>query len=228
MPKPLVIAHRGDPTHGLENSLNAFRLALSVPVDMIEFDVRKGRDNTLYIMHDRDTGRTADRNINIEKAMPDEIARVRLKNGEPIPTLHDVLTEVAGAAALNIEIKSKGAGALIAEHLKGTGYQGNFILSSFQEQEVIDAQKALPGVQVAGVFDTFIPSEISAYQRKGYRFISLNKKTVTRELVALLHDQGIKVYVWTVDDESEMKELIFWDADGIYSNDPARLRKVVG
>ena len=228
MPKPLVIAHRGDPTHGLENSLNAFRLALSVPVDMIEFDVRKGRDNTLYIMHDRDTGRTADRNINIERATADEIARVRLKNGEPIPTLRDVLAEVAGAAALNIEIKSKGAGALVAEHLKGSGYQGNVVLSSFQEREVIDAQRALSGVQVAGIFDTFIPPEISAYQRKGYRFISLNRKTVTRELVALLHDQGIKVYVWTVDDDSEMKELISWNVDGIYSNDPVRLRKVVG
>jgi glycerophosphoryl diester phosphodiesterase len=228
MPKPLVIAHRGDSTHGLENSLNAFRLALFVPVDMIEFDVRKGSDDALYVMHDRDTGRTADRNINIERATADEIARVRLKNGEPIPTLRDVLAEVAGAAALNIEIKSKGAGALIAEHLKGSGYHGNVILSSFQEQEVIDAQKALPGVPVAGIFDTFIPSEVSIYQRKGYRFISLNRKTVTRELVALLHDQGIKVYVWTVDDESEMINLIIWGVDGIYTNDPARLRKVVG
>jgi glycerophosphoryl diester phosphodiesterase len=228
MSKPLVIAHRGDPTHGLENSLNAFRLALSVPVDMIECDVRKSRDNTLYIMHDRDTGRTAERNIDIERATADEIARVRLKNGESIPTLHDVLTEVEGTTALNIEIKSKGAGALIAEHLQGSGYTGTVILSSFQEQEVVDAQKVLPGVPVAGIFDTFIPSEVSAYKRKGYRFISLNRKTVTKELVALLHDQDIKVYVWTVDDESEMKGLISWGVDGIYSNDPVRLRKTVG
>jgi len=45
MPKPLVIAHRGDSSRALENSLEAFRLALSLPVDMIEFDIRKSRDN---------------------------------------------------------------------------------------------------------------------------------------------------------------------------------------
>jgi glycerophosphoryl diester phosphodiesterase len=228
MPKPLVIAHRGDATHALENSLNAFRIALSVPVDMIEFDVRKGRDNILYVMHDRDTGRTADRNINIERAKAGELSRVRLKNGEPIPTLRDVLAEVAGAAALNIEIKSKGAGALIAEHLKGSGYKGSVVLSSFQEQEVVDARRALPAIPVAGIFDEFIPSGVSAYQRKGYRFISLNRKTVTKELVSLFQDQGIRVYVWTVDDESEMKRLISWGVDGIYSNDPVLLRKIVG
>ena len=92
MPKPLVIAHRGDSSRALENSLDAFRLALSLPVDMIEFDVRKSRDNVLYVMHDKETGRTADGSLDIEKAVSDDISRLRLKNGEAIPTLNDVLT----------------------------------------------------------------------------------------------------------------------------------------
>src|SRR5512137_1741050 len=109
MPKPLVIAHRGDSSRALENSLEAFRLALSIPVDMIEFDVRKSRDNVLYVMHDRNTGRTANGNIDIEKAGSGEISQLRLKNGEAIPTLGDVLTLVNGTVRLNIEIKSEGA-----------------------------------------------------------------------------------------------------------------------
>ncbi len=85
MQKPLIIAHRGDSSRALENSLEAFRLALAVPVDMIEFDVRKSRDNQLYVMHDRETGRTAEKNINIEQSLSEEIATVKLRNGEPIP-----------------------------------------------------------------------------------------------------------------------------------------------
>lgn len=228
MPKPLVIAHRGDPTHALENSLDAFRHALSVPVDMIEFDVRKSRDNILCVMHDRYTGRTADRNINIERARAADLSGVRLRNGEPIPTLRNVLALVAGSTALNIEIKSKGAGALVAEHLKSSGYTGDIILSSFQEQEVVAAQRVLPEVPVAGIFDAFSSPDVSSYKRKGYRLISLNRKTVTRELIEQLHEQDLKVYVWTVDVEAEIRELISWDVDGIYSNDPDLLKRVVG
>ena len=228
MPKPLVIAHRGDSTRALENSLEAFRLALSVPVDMIEFDIRKSRDNILYVMHDRETGRTADSNINIERSLSDDIARVRLKNGEPIPNLNDVLALVSGKVGLNIEIKSEGAGALTAAHIVGMGYQGMLMISSFKEREVIEAKRVMPNVLVAGIFDAFAPSEVSAYRAMGYPVISLNRRTVSRELITICHSKNIKIYVWTVDNEEEAEELISWGVDGIYSNDPEMIKRIVG
>jgi len=228
MPKPLVIAHRGDPSRALENSLEAFRLALSIPVDIIEFDIRKSRDNHLYVMHDRETGRTADSNIDIERSLSDDIARVRLKNGEPIPNLNDVLALVAGKVGLNIEIKSEGAGALTAAQIVGSGYQGRLMISSFKEREVIEAKRVMPNVPVAGVFDAFAPSEVSAYRARGYVVISLSRKTVSQELITSCHNKNIEVYVWTVDKEEEARKLISWGTDGIYSNNPGMLRNVVG
>ena len=228
MPKPRVIAHRGDPSRALENSLESFRLALSIPVDMIEFDIRKSRDNNLYVMHDKETGRTADSNIDIERSLSDDIAGVRLKNGEPIPNLNDVLFLVAGKVGLNIEIKSEGAGALTAAHIVGTGYQGRLMISSFKEREVIEARRVMPSVSVAGIFDAFAPSDVSVYRAKGYPVISLNRKTVSRDLITTCHSKKIEVYVWTVDKEEEAEQLISWGADGIYSNDPAMIRRLVG
>jgi glycerophosphoryl diester phosphodiesterase len=228
MSKPLVIAHRGDPTRALENSLAAFRLALSIPVDMIEFDIRKSRDNNLYVMHDKETGRTADSNIDIEASLSDDIARVRLKNGESIPNLNDVLALVSGKVGLNIEIKSAGAGALTAAHIVGTGYQGRLMISSFKEREVIEAKRVMPNILIAGIFDAFAPSEVNAYHAKGYRVISLSRKTVSRELITTCHRKNIEVYVWTVDKEEDAERLISWGADGIYSNNPGMLRQIVG
>jgi glycerophosphoryl diester phosphodiesterase len=228
MSKPLIIAHRGDASRALENSLDAFRLALSIPVDMIEFDIRKSRDNVLYVMHDKETGRTADGDLDIEKAVAGDIARLRLKNGETIPTLNDVLALVGGKAGLNIEIKSKGAGALTAAHLVGSGYRGRVLLSSFKEEEIIGARRVMPDIPVAGIFDTFIPAEVGSYKARGYHFISLNRKTITGELVDLCHRQNIVVYVWTVDQEGEAEQLVSWGVDGIYSNNPGMLRRVVG
>ena len=228
MSRPLVIAHRGDSSRALENSIEAFRLALAAPVDMIEFDVRKSRDNVLYVMHDKETGRTADGNIDIERSTSDEIALIKLKNREPVPTLAEALAFVAGRAGVNIEIKSEGAGGLTAAHLAGSGYRGSLLLSSFHEREVLDARRIMPDVPVSGIFDVFAPSGVSAYRAKGYRHISLNRKAVTRELIERCRKAGISVYVWTVDDEEEMKKLISWGVDGIYSNKPGLLRTVVG
>jgi len=228
MPKPIVIAHRGDSSRALENSLDAFRIALSIPVDMIEFDIRMSHDNVLYVMHDKETGRTANGNINMEKSVSDDISRIRLKNGEAIPTLKDVLSLVEGKVGLNIEIKSTGAGALTAASLVGSGYRGHVLISSFKEEEIIGALKVMPAVPAAGIFDTFIPAEIDSYRAKGYSCISLNRKTVTEELVSHCHQMGITVYVWTVDDEREMKRFISWNVNGIYSNNPEVLRRLVG
>lgn len=228
MSRPLVIAHRGDSSRALENSLESFRLALSIPVDMIEFDIRKSRDNNLYVMHDEETGRTADSNIDIERSLSDDIARVRLKNGEPIPNLNDVLFLVAGKVGLNIEIKSEGAGALTAAHIVGRGYPGRLMISSFKEREIIDAKRVMPNVTVAGIFDAFAPSEVSVYKAKGCHVISLNRKTVSKELITSCHNNNIAVYVWTVDQEGEAEQLVSWGVDGIYSNNPGMLRRVVG
>jgi len=227
MPNPLVIAHRGDSFRALENCLEAIQRALALPVDMIEFDIRKSRDNELYVMHDKSTGRTAEPDMDIERHTSAELARVKLRNGEPLPTLGSVLKLVAGACGLNIEIKSGGAGALTARQLLSTGYGGPVLLSSFKEEEVEAARLVMPSLPTSMIFDVFAARNIPAYRERGYSLVSLRRKTVNEKLVAACHEQGLAVYVWTVDDEDEMRRLISWGVDGIYSNNPGALRTLV-
>jgi glycerophosphoryl diester phosphodiesterase len=227
MHTPLIIAHRGDSSRALENSTEAVRLALSLPADMIEIDIRKSRDNVLYVMHDKDTGRTADENIDIEQTTSDEIARVKLKNGESIPVLMDILKLVSGTAGLNIEIKSDGAGGLCAGHLLGAGYRGPLLISSFKEREVLDARRVMPGLVTSEIFDSFTIKDVNGYRAKGYGVVSLKKKIVNEELIKGCHERKIKVYVWTVDEEEEILQFITWGVDGIYSNRPAVLKRLV-
>ena len=227
MSLPLVIAHRGDSSRAPENSREAVRFALSLPVDMIELDVRRSRDNQLYVIHDKDTGRTADRNIDIEQAEADEIAAVKLKNGEPVPTLKEILELVAGKTGLNLEIKSDGAGGLCAAQLAGSGYRGKVLLSSFKEREVLDARRVMPSLAFSEIFDDFAAKDVAKYASKSYGVISLRKKTVTKALIDACHERGVKVYVWTVDDEDEIRKFIDWSVDGIYSNKPTVLKEVI-
>jgi glycerophosphoryl diester phosphodiesterase len=227
MHAPLIIAHRGDSSRALENSTEAVRLALSLPADMIEIDIRKSRDNVLYVMHDKDTGRTADRDINIEQSTSGEIALVRLKNGEPIPTLDDVLRLVGGRVGLNIEIKSDGAGVVLARHLFHYRYSGYILVSSFRESEVRSTREVMLDLPLSVIFDAFSLHDLPAYAAQGYGIVSLKKKTVNEELIKGCHERKIKVYVWTVDEEDEIKKFITWGVDGIYSNKPAVLKRLV-
>jgi glycerophosphoryl diester phosphodiesterase len=224
---PLIIAHRGDSSRAPENSLEAFRLALAVPVDMIEFDLRMSRDGVLYVMHDKQTGRTADRDINIEQATSREIAGVRLRNGEPVPTLDDVLRLVAGRAGINIEIKSDGAGAALGRHLFLYRYSGYLMVSSFKEAEVLAARGVMLDLPLAVIYDTFSTRHVATYKSKGFPIVSLRKNTVTEHLARACRAQGVQIFVWTVDDEDEMKRCVAWELDGIYTNKPAELKKVI-
>lgn len=228
MPIPLVIAHRGDSSNTLENSLESIRRALSLSVDMIEIDIRRSRDNGLYVMHDTWTGRTAVKNINIERATSDKIKKVALRNGEPVPSLADVLRLVGGACGLNLELKSSGAGALTAQFLLASGYQGKILLSSFHELEVAAAHRVMSLLPTSLIFDAFSADAVPSYIAQGHSVISLNKKTVDEKLIAACHEQGLPLYVWTVDEEEEMRRFISWGADGIYSNRPGVLKKVMG
>lgn len=227
MHTPLVIAHRGDSSNALENSLEAIQRALSLSVDMIELDVRMSRDRGLYVIHDRTTNRTAAKNIDIERSTSEKISRIRLKNNEPVPMLSDVLTLVDNACGLNLEIKSHGAGALTAEYLVSSRYKGYVLVSSFKEEEVVAVRQVIPALPTSVIFDVFTLRDIQSYKARGYAHVSLCKKTVDEKLIVACHEQGIKVYVWTVDDEAEMKTLIQWGVDGIYSNKPGVLKKIV-
>jgi glycerophosphoryl diester phosphodiesterase len=224
---PLVIAHRGDSFHALENSPDAIHRALSYPVDMIEIDIRRSSDNVLYVMHDKRTGRTAGKDLDLEQATSAEINGLRLKNGEPVPPLVDVMKIVSGRAGLNLELKSDGAGLLAAERLIASDYQGYVLVSSFKEEEVLAFRRVLPAAPAALIFDVFATRNVRSYGEQGYSIISLRKSTAGEKLVNACHERGIQVYVWTVDDEEEMRTFISRGVDGIYSNRPGVLKEIL-
>ena len=114
---PVVVAHRGAPDRALENSLASFAAAVAYGADMIEFDVRLSADGAPVIVHDARTGRTAKENVCVADAAAARLREVRLKNGEPLPFLADVLDLVRGRVPVNVESKAPGAVAAVSKNV---------------------------------------------------------------------------------------------------------------
>ena len=126
-------AHRGLHGEGVpENSPSAYAAAIRCGYG-IEIDVRLTADRVPVVFHDASLSRVCGVEGVVSAMTLDELRAVRLGNGEPVPTLDEVLAQVAGQVPLLIEIKGEDFGAEVcaqaAELLDN--YDGVFSVQSF-------------------------------------------------------------------------------------------------
>ena len=112
---PLIIAHRGDSAHFPENTLAAFRSALNLQADLVEFDVQCTKDGQVVVIHDASVDRTTNGRGRVRDMTVAEVQALsagyplRFGNAfaaERIPTLGEALETLKGRGRPMIEIKS--------------------------------------------------------------------------------------------------------------------------
>ena len=101
----IVIAHRGASKEALENSFEAFELAIEGGSARIELDVRLTKDCVPVVMHDKTLERTANSQSMLEELTYAELSKCLLKNNEKIPTLEETLDKFIGRVEFNVELK---------------------------------------------------------------------------------------------------------------------------
>ncbi len=104
----LPIAHRGLHGPGVpENSMAAFRAAIAAGYG-IECDIQRASDGTALVFHDDDLPRLTGAEGLVSALGIDALSQLRIMgSAEPIPTLAELLDEVAGRVPLLIEIKDQ-------------------------------------------------------------------------------------------------------------------------
>jgi len=107
--KVLVASHRGDWRNAPENSLEAYKLAIEMGVDMIEVDLAKTSDGVIVIMHDNTIDRSTDGKGKPSDYTLAEIKKFHLRNGlgrptrHTIPTLEEVMILAKGKVLVNLD-----------------------------------------------------------------------------------------------------------------------------
>ncbi|MBO5191152.1 MAG: glycerophosphodiester phosphodiesterase family protein [Bacteroidaceae bacterium] len=105
----IVASHRGDWRNFPENSLAAIDNAIRMGVDIVELDVQRTKDGVLILMHDGTLDRTTTGKGKIAEVTMDSIAKLKLKNGcairtvHKVPTLEEALLHAKGKIMLNLD-----------------------------------------------------------------------------------------------------------------------------
>jgi glycerophosphoryl diester phosphodiesterase len=222
---PVFAAHRGASDRALENSPAAFALAVKGSADMIEFDVRLSSDGVPVVFHDARTGRTAKENLAVARTPAARLRGLRLKNGEKLPFLLDVLEIVGGKVPVNIESKVPGGIAAAAKALSRADYGGELLLSSGVRGECLAARDLLPRIPCGLVTHRPSASDLAFCLRHGLSSIHPYRRLLTVVRLRKVAASEIPLLPHTVDDPAEAFALIAAGAVGIFSNRALALRE---
>ncbi len=247
------VAHRGGSQLAPENTLAAFRHALSFPIDAIELDVHMSRDGHLVVFHDY----TIDKRTNGKGNLLDlDFAYLRSLNAtahfpggwpEPqqIPTLREVLDLAKGHVQVYIEIKPSKrddvygrypnmAEAVINE-VRAAGMLDQVLIISF-DWLVLPLVKSLEpglptGVLVSDeVWDPHASHALDTLTEQvsalGCQWINMDRDLFTQDMPAVFHQHGFKLGVWTVNSAVELRRFAAAGVDSLTSDRPDLLASI--
>jgi glycerophosphoryl diester phosphodiesterase len=210
--RPLLLGHRGARRYAPENSLSAFALALKHGCDGFEFDVRLTADGRALICHDPKLA-----GMDVAGNTYTEI----YPRADGPPCLEHVLARFASGAFLDIELKVAGLDDAVFACLQENPPRRGYVVSSFFPDVVI----ATAAHRLVSGFICDTQRELARWTALPVQYVIPHHKLVNRQLVEEIHAGGRKMFVWTVNDERQMRRLAEWSVEGIISDDTALLAR---
>jgi glycerophosphoryl diester phosphodiesterase len=228
-----VIAHRGASGERPENTLAAYRLAVAQRADMIEIDLHRTRDGAIPITHDATLAHLGGRG-EIADATTAEVRALDAGEGERVPLLPEVLDELGAKIPFNLELKVGTRGAYPGLEAATLGeverrdLLTRTLFSSFYDQVLANLRAESSAARIALLISRRSGSEWARRARAlGAEALNPELALATPELVRAAHAEGLAVYVFTVDPEHEMRRMRDYGVDGLFTNHPARLRRLL-
>jgi glycerophosphoryl diester phosphodiesterase len=240
----LIFAHRGGSALGPENTLAAFDLGLQAGADGLELDVRLSADGVPVVHHDVTLDRTTSHagplatHTAAELAQIDAGYRFAIKGGFPfrkrdigIPSLRSVLLRYQDVPiVIEMKVDSAEMGQAVAQDILAAGAVDRVCIAGYGARSAAAARAALPGAASSAthpevrlaVYRGFARWPVRQASYGGYQVPERNGlvRIVSPRFIRDAHRAGLKVQVWTVDDERDMRRLLDWGVDGLISNRP--------
>jgi glycerophosphoryl diester phosphodiesterase len=208
--KKLIIAHRGASAYEIENTLKSFQKAIELKADMIEFDIRKTKDNILIVFHDSEI-----KNKKIKNLTYNEVENLAPFH---IPTLEETLKFTENKIKLNIELKETGYEQEIIDLVLKYFNEKDFIISS-KHKSSLRTIKDFSNIKTGLILKKgkienwkfFIPFNffpLKEIQESKADFIIPDWRFANKGFLEKAEKNNILVLVWVVNDKDLFKELL--------------------
>jgi glycerophosphoryl diester phosphodiesterase len=244
-----IVAHRGASFDAPENTLAAFNLAWEQGADAIEGDFYLTADQQIACIHDKTTKRTAGVELTVADSTLDQLRELEYGawksekfQGEPIPTLDQVLATVPQHRQMFVEVK---CGAEIVPHMKRAFERSllardQIVVISFNEDVIAETKSQIPDIaafwltgykqdEETAEWAPDLPQVLKTLEKTRADGLDTQAemKVLDRAFVQSLRDKGHAVHTWTVDDPDQALALQQLGVDSITTNRPQFIREAL-
>jgi glycerophosphoryl diester phosphodiesterase len=245
----LLYAHRGASAELPENTLAAFERGLEAGADAIETDAHMTRDGHIVLSHDPTGERTAGVPLAIAEVSLAEVRtwdaghgflvgreRPFAGRGHRVPTLEEILTSLP-AVPVNLDVKQRQPGMItrLLELLRRHGAEERVRITSFDAATVRQVRRAgfqgRVGLARNDVLRLLLPPALGPRTARGDAIqiptSAFGINLARPDRLARWHELGLRVDYWVINEPATAVRLLALGADGIMTDDPARIAPVM-
>jgi glycerophosphoryl diester phosphodiesterase len=252
---PVNFAHRGGAKIAPENTLEGFREGLRVGAGVLELDVHAIADGNVVVIHDETVDRTTDGSGAVREMTLGEVKRLDAGyrftsdggrtypyrgEGVKVPTMEEMYRQFPDVP-INVEIKGKRPSIEKAVWyiIEGAGAEERTLVVSEDLGTIRRFRKVSSGRVATASSSAELTSfwllsrlRLGGLSKPSYQALQgpdtyKGLRIVTPELVRAAHEQGLRVDVWTIDQEPDMRRLLGFGVDGIMTDRPDILSEVL-
>ncbi len=214
-----VFSHRGASGEETEHTLKAYDLAIAEGSQYIEQDVLLSKDGTMYVSHDDSAARITGTDRNYADMTDSEIDALQTSDGQKILKLSDVFDTYGERVSYVIELKVDEAADPFIEMVKKYGYANRIIVQSSNQEVLEKVDMELPDIRTLYLAKDQ-ESFNSGLQMWAVDILSVKKDLMTSENCNAAHnaEPPKQFNVWTLNEESEIKEAIQMGVDSYFTD----------
>ncbi len=221
-----ILGHRGCAGLEPENTIRAFKKALDLGVDLIEFDVRETKDKKLVVIHDEKVNRTTNGKGYVRGLTFEEIGKLNAGKGEKIPSFEEVINLLKNERPIIvIEIKEPETSEEILKIIKKGNLQNKVLIVSFWPDVLKEVKEISPEIKTGILLGKLSEDIVSFVKYLKADFFCPRFDLISKELIRDCHKNNIKINVWTVNEPKDIEEMIKSRVDIISSDYPNRVFK---
>nr|OTP53174.1 hypothetical protein A5881_000071 [Enterococcus termitis] len=231
--EPLTFSHRGvDANNGVQNTLPALEKTSAEHPNYIEMDVQETKDKQFVVMHDFNLKKLTGVDKRPNQMTLTELTKLTARENGMEAKVCSFDEYLAKAKELNqkllIEIKTTPQDSPdLVEHFiekyRSIILSEKHVIQTLTFSTATELKEKEPDFYVGYI----LPFNIVGPPVSNVDFFTMEYTTLNRNFINAAHNDGKKVYAWTINDEDTMTRMMFYGVDGIVTDELKLLNETI-